>query len=118
MAAHAMERSTQLLGDMIERHPGALVSASAAMTGTVLSAIDGMNASTAAATAVATATVAIVTLVVRVLLADIRGLRARVGTLEAREDRQLTAMDAERARMAARITDLEAKLSMQDGDGR
>lgn len=118
MAAAAMERATHLLGETIDRHPGALIGASATAIGGTLSVIDGATASTAAATAVAGLTVAVCTLLAKTLLSDIKGLRARIATLEARETQRLEVMDAERARMAARITDLEARLAQQDGDGR
>jgi len=114
----AVERTTILFEEMVERRPATLIGASAATIGTALGVIDGMTASTAAATAVATSTVAIVTLVVRVLLADIRGLRGRVRELETRENQRIGVIDAERARMVERIAHLEARLAQQDGDGR
>jgi len=114
----AVERTTSLVEGLIDRRPAALIGISSAATGTMLGLADGVTASTVAATAVAGATVAITTMVVRVLLADVKGLRGRVRELEAREDARMDGMDAERTRMAARITDLEARLAQQDGDGR
>ena len=104
-----VERTTSLVEGLIDRRPAALVGISSVATGTLLGATDGLTPSTVAATAVAGATVAIVTMVVRVLLADVKGLRARVRELETREDARMDSMDAERARMADRIAHLEAR---------
>lgn len=118
MAMAAVERGAGLFADLVERHPAALVSSATATIGGMLAALDGLDASTAAATGVAGLTIAVCTILAKTLLADIAGLRARVATLEEREANRLAAMDAERARMAARITDLEARLAQQDGDGK
>ncbi len=110
-----IERGTALFEAAVERHPSALVGLTAAVSSTVLGVVDGLTASTAAASAVATATVALVTLVVRALLADIKGLRARVAELETREADRMRAVEAERADLVARIRQLE---DMLRGDGR
>jgi hypothetical protein len=112
----AVERTTLLVEEMIERRPTMLVGVSSAATGAVLGIADGVNASTVAATAVAGATVAITTLVVRVLLSDVKGLRTRIRELETREDARMDAMDAERGRMIDRIAQLESMLHERDQD--
>lgn len=112
----AVERTTLLVEGLVERKPGTLVGASSAATGAVLAMVDGVNASTIAASAVAGATVAITTLVVRVLLSDVKGLRTRIRELETREDARMDAMDAERGRMIDRIAHLESMLHERDQD--
>ena len=110
-----LDRSTSLFEAAVDRHPGALVGATGAVSATVLGVVQGLDATTIAASGLLTVTVALVTLVVRVLLADIRGLRARVATLEAREDARLAVALSDNADLVARIRQLEDRLH---GDGR
>jgi hypothetical protein len=114
-ATHLLDRSTSLFEAAVERYPAALVGATGAVSTSVLGVVQGLDATTIAASGLLTVTVALVTLVVRVLLADIRGLRARVATLEEREDERLRAVVADNADLIARIRDLEDRLR---GDGR
>lgn len=110
-----LDRSTSMFEAAVDRHPAALVGATGAVSATVLGIVDGLDASAIAASGLLTVTVALVTLVVRVLLADIKGLRARVATLESREDARLAVLTADNADLVQRIRQLEDRLH---GDGR
>ncbi len=110
-----IDRLSSLVVDIAENHPGALMGAVAAVSGTILGVVDGITPSTTAAVGMITAVSGLVVTVMKVLLADIRHLRARITELEHAERERAAAMDAERADLIARIRQLE---DMLRGDGR
>lgn len=107
---HAVDRGTDVVGAVVERHLGAVVAASTAAIGATLGVIDGWSVETVTTAGICGFVLAIVSLVVRVLLTDIRQLRARVRELETRAD-------GERQRLIDRIDELERRLG-EDDDGR
>ena len=116
MAMAVIDRLSTFVVDIAEHHPGAVVGATAAVSGTVLAVVDGsLTPSVAAAAAVLSAMTGLVVTVLKVLLADIRHLRARITELEHAERERAAAMDAERADLIARIRQLEDR---DRGDGR
>jgi hypothetical protein len=112
---HVVDRSTNLFEIAVDKHPTWLVGATGAISTAVLGIVQGFDGPTLAASGLLTVTVALVTLTVRVLLADIKGLRARVAFLEAREDERLKELVSDNVDLVARIRQLEDRLH---GDGR
>ena len=112
----AVDRATDVVGLVVERHLGTVVAASTATIGAVLTVVDGMSMQTLTTTGVGGFVLAIVALTVRVLLTDVRQLRARVRHLEAELDERRAAVEAERLELMERIRQLEERLYRHDGD--
>lgn len=98
-----VERAADAGLDIVDRHGGSLVGAATALIAGVLTAADGLSASTVAGVGLFGASLSILTIAVKALVTDLRSVRARLRELQDRDDHRV-------AEMAERIRQLEDRL--------